>query len=171
MTAGQATVPDASRSMLTSTPQTSSPDMGPRNAARISPCDDLSAADVAALGLDPATKRKSDLQGQVVNERGCRWTGRDVLVDVNATNATVALYKTRTDLADVQLPVVAGLPSISFHVPNDPGGCSLISDIPGGGLVVQLGIKGEHEAAVGVDSCTAAIWVMEQVAPILLQAK
>jgi len=78
----QATVPDASRSMLTSTPQTSLPDMGPRNAAKISPCDDLAAADITALGLDPATKRKTDLKEQVVGERGCRWTGRDVLVDV-----------------------------------------------------------------------------------------
>ncbi len=164
-------MPDASRSMSTSTPQTSSPDMGPRNAARISPCDDLSAADITALGLDPVTKRKTDLKGQVVGERGCRWTGRDVLVDVNATNATVAMYKTRTDLADVQLLMVAGLPSISFHPPSYPGGCSLISDIPGGGLVVQLDIKGEHEAAVGVDPCTAAVRVMEQVAPILLKVK
>ncbi len=171
MTSVQPAVPDTTSSMVTSTTQTLLPTVGPRNAAQISPCDDLSGADVIALSLDPATKQKADLQGQVVSERGCGWKGKDVLVDVSSTNATVAMYKTRTDLADVQLPVVAGLPSISFHAPSDPGGCSLISDVPGGGLVVQLGIKGEHEAAVGVDSCTAAVRVMEQVAPILLKVK
>lgn len=142
----------------------------PRTVDNIKTCEDLTASDITAAGLDPATKRDSSIETKVF-ERGCRWTGRDVLVDIYVTNATVAMYKTRADLADVQFPVVAGLPSISFHIPDDPEACSLISDIPGGGLVVQLGIKGEHEAAFGVDSCTGAKRVMEQVAPILLKAK
>jgi len=144
---------------------------GPRTVANISPCEDLTAANVAGLGFDPATKRKADLQGQNVSERGCRWSGRDVSADLLATNATVAMYQARTDLANVRLLTVAGLSSHSSQIPNDPGACRVVSDISGGGLVVQLSIKGEHEAAVGVDSCTAAVRVMEQVAPILLKAK
>ncbi len=50
-------------------------------------------------------------------------------------------------------------------------GCRIVSDVPGGSIVVALGVKFEHEAAVGTDSCTAAIKVMEQVAPILTKQK
>ena len=146
------------------------PPRPPRSVANISTCDDLSPATIAALGLPPETKEDASLRGQVT-ERGCGWTGADALVDISTTTGTVAMYRERPRQANVQLRTVAGLPSISFQIPNDPEGCSLISDIPGGGLVVQFRIKGEHEAAVGTDSCTAAVRVMERVAPILLQQK
>lgn len=141
-----------------------------RAASEISPCTDLASADIAALGQNPGTKQDTGVRGQVV-ERGCGWTGKDSLVDVHVTNASVAKYQSRPGQANVALRTVAGLPSISFQIPNDPEGCSLVSDISGGGLVVQFRIKGEHEAAVGTDSCTAAVRVMEQVAPILLKQK
>ncbi len=142
----------------------------PRTAASISTCDDLSDADIRALGLEPGTKKENGVRGQVV-ERGCTWSNTDTAVDIHTTTGTVAMYKARTGQANVQLRTVAGLPSIYFQVPNDPRGCALVSDIPGGGLVVAINIKFEHEAAVGTDSCTAAVRVMEQAAPILLKQK
>jgi len=150
---------------------TSSVVTGPRNAAEISPCVDLTTADVMALGLDPSTKRNADLRGPGVSERGCRWTGKDALIDVLATDVTVAKYKARTDLVGVRALTIDGLTSLQTQLPNDPGGCRIVSDLPGGAMVIQLGIKFEHEAAVGTDSCTAAIKVMEQVAPVLLKQK
>jgi len=173
VTAGQPTAETSTTTTTTTTvasPTASAP-AGPRSAADVSPCDDLPAVNVAAVGFDPSTKRKADLRGQGVSERGCRWTGKDMLVDILSTDATVAMYKARRDLANVQVRTVAGLPSLSVQIPDDPGGCRVVSDVPGGGLVTDLSIKGEHEAAVGVDSCTAAVRVMEQVAPILLKAK
>ena len=150
---------------------TSSVVTGSRNTAEISPCVDLTTADVKALGLDPSTKRNADLRGPGVAERGCRWTGKDVLIDVLATDVTVAKYKARTDLVGVRALTIVGLTSLQTQLPNDPGGCRIVSDVPGGAMVIQLGIKFEHEAAVGTDSCTAAIKVMEQVAPILTKQK
>ncbi len=120
------------------------------------------------MGLDPATKKPADLEGQV-KQFGCRWSGEHIIVDVLTTTATVAMYDSRTDLNIVGHPVVFGLPSIAFQVPNDPGACFLLSDLEGRkGLMVLAGIKFEHEAAVGVDSCTLATRLMERAAPILL---
>ncbi len=147
------------------------PITGPRTRSEIATCTDLTPANLRTLGLDPASKADAGINGGQVSEVGCQWTGNDILVSVSTTNATVALYKTRNDLADAKFPVVAGLPSISFHGPDDPDGCSLISDIPGGGLVVQLRIKFEHDVAVGTDACAAAVRVMEQVAPLVLKQK
>ncbi len=154
-----------------SSTQSSSAVVTQRAAAGISPCDDLTAADVRGLGFDPATKRNADLQAQNVSERGCRWTGRDASVDLLSTDATVAMYRARDDLANVQIRTIAGLPSLTSQIPNDPRGCRVVSDVPRGAIVVQLGVKFEHEAAMGMDSCTAAVRVMEQVAPILLKIK
>jgi len=137
----------------------------------ISPCVDLTPADVAALGLDPSSKQNSDLRGPGASERGCGWTGTDALVDVLATDVTVARYKARTDLVGVRPLTIGGLASLTAQLPHDPRGCRIVSDVPGGSIVVALGIKFEHEAAVGTDSCTAAIKVMEQVAPVLLKQK
>lgn len=167
-TAGAATSVSSEAAASSSSVVTPSVAAGPRSAADISPCDDLTAAQIVSLGFDPATKIKTDAAGQMVAERGCRWKNRDTLIDIHATNGTVALYKTKRDVEDVSFPVIGGRSSIAFHAPGDPGGCSLITDIDGGGLVVQLGIKGEHEAAVGVGSCVVAVRVMEQVAPMLL---
>jgi len=136
----------------------------------ISTCDDLTAEDIRAIGYLPETRKDAGIRGQVI-ERGCSWKNADTEVDINTTTGTVAMYQSRTGQANVQLRTVTGLPSISFQIPNDPGGCALVSDIPGGGLVVAMSIKGEHEAAVGTDSCTAAVRVMEKVAPILLRQK
>ena len=137
----------------------------------ISPCVDLTPADVAALGLDPSSKQNSDLRGPGASERGCGWTGTDALVDVLATDVTVARYTARTDLVGVRPLTIGGLASLTAQLPHDPRGCRIVSDVPGGSIVVALGIKFEHEAAVGTDSCTAAIKVMEQVAPVLLKQK
>jgi len=137
----------------------------------ISPCVDLTPADVAALGLDPSSKQNSDLRGPGASERGCGWTGTDALVDVLATDVTVARYKARTDLVGVRPLTIGRLASLTAQLPHDPRGCRIVSDVPGGSIVVALGIKFEHEAAVGTDSCTAAIKVMEQVAPVLLKQK
>jgi len=150
---------------------TSSVASGPRTAAEISPCVDLTPADVAALGLDPSSKQNSDLRGPGASERGCGWTGTDALVDVLATDVTVARYTARTDLVGVRPLTIGGLASLTAQLPHDPRGCRIVSDVPGGSIVVALGIKFEHEAAVGTDSCTAAIKVMEQVAPVLLKQK
>lgn len=150
---------------------TSSVASGPRTAAEISPCIDLTPADVAALGLDPSSKQNSDLRGPGASERGCGWTGTDALVDVLATDVTVARYTARTDLVGVRPLTIGGLASLTAQLPHDPRGCRIVSDVPGGSIVVALGIKFEHEAAVGTDSCTAAIKVMEQVAPVLLKKK
>jgi len=150
---------------------TSSVARGPRTAAEISPCIDLTAADITALSLDPSTKQNADLRGPGASERGCGWTGTDVLVDVLATDVTVARYKSRTDLVGVRPLTIGGLASLTAQLPHDPRGCRTVSDVPGGSIVVALGIKFEHEAAVGTDSCTAAIKVMEQVAPILTKQK
>lgn len=167
--AGQpAAEPATASTGASSAPSTPS---GPRTVASISPCDDLTTVNVIALAVDPATKQDTSIRGQKVADRGCGWTGKDILVDVHVTNATVALYQSRSDFVNVQLRTVAGLPSLSSQLRDDPGGCRVISDIPGGGLIAQVRIKGEHEAAVGVDSCTAAVRVMEQVAPVLLKAK
>ena len=137
----------------------------------ISPCVDLTPADVAALGLDPSSKQNSDLRGPGASERGCGWTGTDALVDVLATDVTVARYTARTDLVGVRPLTIGGLASLTAQLPHDPRGCRIVSDVPGGSIVVALGIKFEHEAAVGTDSCTAALKVMEQVAPILVKQK
>jgi hypothetical protein len=136
----------------------------------ISTCDDLTAEDIRAIGYLPETRKDAGIRGQVI-ERGCSWKNADTEVDINTTTGTVAMYQSRTGQANVQLRTVTGLPLISFQIPNDPYGCALVSDIPGGGLVVAMSIKGEHEAAVGTDSCTAAVRVMEKVAPILLRQK
>lgn len=174
---GAASVPGqpspATAAASSAAPVTSKASAGSRSAAQIEPCKDLSVEDVTrlGLGLDPASKITTNVAGQVVAERGCGWTGTDTLVDVHASNGTVALYKTKTNVEDVRFPIVAGMTSITFHVPGDPGGCSLLSDIAGGALVVQFRVKGEHEAAFGTDACTGAIRVMEQVAPILLKPR
>jgi len=150
---------------------TSSVVTGPRNAAKISPCVDLTMANITAIGLDPSTKQNGDLRGPGVTERGCGWTGKDVLVDILATDVNVAKYKARNDLGAVRSLTVQGLPSLTAQLPNDPTACRVVSDVPGGAIVLQLGIKFEHGAAVGTDSCTAAIRMMEQVAPILVEQK
>jgi len=94
-----------------------------------------------------------------------------VLVGVLATDVSVEKYKARTDLVGVRPLTIGGLVSLTAQLPNDPRGCRIVSDVPGGSIVVALGVKFEHEAAVGTDSCTAAIKVMEQVAPILTMQK
>lgn len=156
---------------ILSTSTSASTVAGPRNAADISPCADLTPADVAAIGLDPSSRQNTDLRGLGASERGCGWTGTDVLVDVLATDVGVEKYKARTDLVGVRTLTIGGQSSLTAQIPKDPLGCRAVSDIPGGSIVIQLAVRSEHEAAVGTDSCTAAIRVMEQVAPILTKQK
>ncbi len=101
---------------------TSSVVTGPRNAEEISPCVDLTPADVAALGLAPSSRQNSDLRGPGASERGCRWTGTDVLVGVLATDVSVEKYKARTDLVGVRPLTIGGLVSLTAQLPNDPRG-------------------------------------------------
>ena len=50
---------------------------------------------------------------------------------------------------------------------TDARWCRIFQEV----VLVGMNIKFEHEAAVGTDSCTAAVRVMEKVAPILLKQK
>jgi hypothetical protein len=165
-TSGTDGAPSAGSSRATPTASTSA---APRTASTISTCEDLPAETIASLGVDPAKRKNASLAGQKVSERGCVWDGKDLLVHISSTNATVALYKTRKDYTVVGLPVIAGLPSMAFQLSVDLSGCTVISDIAEGGLLVHVEIR--NPDATTAESCGTAVHVMETVAPILLKSR
>ncbi len=164
VTAGQplpATSEDAAQ-------QSSSAQPRQRTADIISPCSDLAPQQIIDIGLDPSTKRDQNLNTQPY-EHGCTWKNSDVLVSILATNATVAGYENQPRFLNRQRRTVSGMPSLSFQTDPHPDGCSLISDIPGGGLVVQVGIRSQKGLPGGIDACAATVRYMEQAAPLLLK--
>jgi Protein of unknown function (DUF3558) len=141
----------------------------PRTASTISTCEDLPPETIASLGVDPARRKNADLAGQKVSERGCSWDGKELIAGVSTTNATVALYKTRKEYAVVGLPVIAGLPSMVFQFASHPSGCTVISDVPEGGIIVEIESKIRGQGTT--ESCGTAVHVMETVLPVLLKSR
>jgi Protein of unknown function (DUF3558) len=174
VSSGQAT-PTGTSIAPSTTPGGSSSAARPRNQAEITPCTDLSPADVTAMGLDPATKEDSNISGDV-HTHGCSWSNADVIVGLVATDGTVAMYNNPQHFANVRLLTVAGLPAVSTQVPDstdvggaDSAGCYVVADIPGGGALGVAVTTRARAADPHADPCVAAVRFMGLAAPILLK--
>lgn len=177
VTSGEAAPLSAAASpSLTNSGSTAAPaTTAPRSQADIMPCTDLTAADITAMGLDPATKNIDNISGQVHNH-GCAWGNADTLVSFVGTDGTVALYNNPQKYAKVQLLTVAGLSAVATQLSDASGaggpdkrGCYVVADVPGGGaLGVQLTVRA-RAVNLNLDPCVPAVHLMEQAAPILLK--
>lgn len=127
------------------------------------PCTDLTDADITAFGLDPTTRKNSDV-GLGDLARGCGWENTDVTVDIQVGDQTVAELAARSDFIEVKTLTVGGRDAVQFRTDNT-GNCTVA--MTSQQAAVQVNVINQLATVGIVDSCTAANDIATKLTPIL----
>ena len=138
------------------------------DASQVDMCTILTDAELAGLGLDPASRKHDDRLGEV----GCRWVGQPFTLDLERGKDTVAQYQARRDdpaFTSFADNTVNGRGGVRFSVRSDRSDCAQLVDGGPVGLVVSVAQSGSYTGPP-INSCAEAMRISQMIEPRLPKA-